>query len=70
MTQERGRRAGSLAGIERPYTEADVERLRGRFRIEHTVARLGAERLWRLLHEEPYVAALGALHRARRRCRW
>jgi isocitrate lyase len=49
------------AGIERPYAQADVERLRGRFRIEHTVARLGAERLWRLLREEPYVAALGAL---------
>ena len=49
------------AGIERPYTEADVERLRGRFRVEHTVARLGAERLWRLLGSEPYVAALGAL---------
>jgi isocitrate lyase len=49
------------AGIERPYAEADVERLRGRFRIEHTVARLGAERLWRLLHAKDYVAALGAL---------
>ena len=49
------------SGIERPYAGADVERLRGRFRIEHTVARLGAERLWRLLHVEPYVAALGAL---------
>ncbi len=49
------------AGIERPYTGGDVERLRGRFRIEHTIARLGAERLWRLLHDEPYVAALGAL---------
>jgi isocitrate lyase len=49
------------AGIERPYGTADVERLRGRFRIEHTIARLGAERLWRLLHEEEYVAALGAL---------
>ena len=49
------------AGIERPYTEADVERLRGRFRVEHTLARLGAEQLWRLLHSEPYVAALGAL---------
>jgi len=48
-------------GIERPYTTADVERLRGSFEIEHTLARLGAERLWRLLHEEPYVAALGAL---------
>ncbi|HXG76040.1 MAG TPA: isocitrate lyase [Gaiellaceae bacterium] len=50
-----------FAGIERPYGREDVERLRGRFRIEHTLARLGAERLWRLLHEEPYVAALGAL---------
>ena len=48
-------------GVERPYSEAEVDRLRGRFRIEHTVARLGAERLWRLLHDEPYVAALGAL---------
>ncbi|MBM2824122.1 MAG: aceA, partial [Thermoleophilia bacterium] len=48
-------------GIERPYTDADVERLRGRFRVEHTIARLGAERLWRLLDSEPYVAALGAL---------
>src|SRR3989337_97840 len=52
---------GRWAGIERPYTEADVERLRGSFRIEHTLARLGAEQLWRLLHSEPYVAALGAL---------
>jgi isocitrate lyase len=48
-------------GIERPYAEEDVERLRGSVRVEHTLARLGAERLWRLLHEEPYVAALGAL---------
>ena len=48
-------------GIERPYTEADVERLRGRFQIEHTVATLGAERLWQLLHGEKHVAALGAL---------
>jgi len=48
-------------GIERPYTQEDVERLRGRFRIEHTLARLGAEQFWRLLHSEPYVAALGAL---------
>ena len=48
-------------GIERPYTEEDVERLRGSVQVEHTLARLGAERLWRLLREEPYVAALGAL---------
>ena len=48
-------------GIARPYTEADVERLRGSFHIEHTIAKLGAQRLWELLHTEDYVAALGAL---------
>ena len=48
-------------GIERPYTEEDVRRLRGSVHVEHSLARLGAERLWRLLHEEEYVAALGAL---------
>jgi isocitrate lyase len=48
-------------GIERPYTAADVVRLRGSLHIEYTVARLGAERLWALLHEEPYVQALGAM---------
>jgi isocitrate lyase len=48
-------------GIERPYSQDDVERLRGSVHVEHTLARLGAERLWRLLHDDPYVAALGAL---------
>jgi isocitrate lyase len=48
-------------GIERLYTEEDVERLRGTIRIEHTLARLGAERLWQLLQDEDYVAALGAM---------
>jgi isocitrate lyase len=48
-------------GIERPYTAEDVERLRGSVRIEHTLARLGAERLWELLQHEDYVPALGAL---------
>jgi isocitrate lyase len=38
-----------------------VQRLRGSIQIEHTIARLGAERLWSLLHSEPYVPALGAL---------
>src|SRR5882757_556823 len=47
--------------ITRPYSPADVERVRGSVRIEHTLARLGAERLWQLLHVEDYVAALGAL---------
>jgi isocitrate lyase len=48
-------------GIERPYTEDDAERLRGSVQIEHTLAFLGAERLWQLLQEREYVAALGAM---------
>jgi isocitrate lyase len=48
-------------GIERPYSHEDVERLRGRFHVEHTLARLGAERLWKLLSSEQYVPALGAI---------
>src|SRR5437867_2266830 len=49
------------SGVERPYGPADVARLRGSVPIEHTLAHLGADRLWRLVHTEPYVAALGAL---------
>src|SRR5437764_1834232 len=49
------------AGITRPYSQEDVERLRGTVRIEHSLARAGAEKLWALLHEEAYVPALGAL---------
>jgi isocitrate lyase len=49
------------SGVTRPYSADDVLRLRGSVRIEHTLARLGAERLWRLLHMEAYVPALGAL---------
>src|SRR5271170_1330451 len=48
-------------GIKRPYTEKDVERLRGSIHVEHTLARLGSERLWNLLHSEPYINALGAM---------
>src|SRR5215510_14605930 len=48
-------------GIVRPYSKADVERLRGTYSIEHTIAKLGARRLWELLHTDDYVAALGAL---------
>jgi isocitrate lyase len=48
-------------GIERPYAAEDVLRLRGSVHIEHTLARLGAERLWELLQTEPYVNALGAV---------
>ena len=48
-------------GIERPYSYEDVLRLRGSIHIEHTLARLGAERLWSLLQAEPYLPALGVL---------
>ena len=48
-------------GIRRPYGAEAVVRLRGSLPVEHTLARLGAERLWRLLTTEDYVAALGAL---------
>src|SRR5271170_4712514 len=49
------------SGITRPYSYEDVLRLRGTIQIEYTLARLGAERLWNLMHTEPHVAALGAL---------
>src|SRR5712691_541077 len=48
-------------GIERPYTAGDVLGLRRAIHIEHTLARLGAERLWELLQTEPYVNSLGAM---------
>ena len=48
-------------GIERPYTDDDVSRLRGSVHVEHTLARLGAERLWQLMNDQEYVAALGAM---------
>ncbi len=53
--------ARRFSGILRPYAAADVERLRGTVRVAHTLAELGARRLWELLHTEDYVAALGAL---------
>jgi isocitrate lyase len=49
------------SGVVRPYRAEDVLRLRGTVQEEHTLARLGAERLWTLLHERDYVPALGAL---------
>jgi isocitrate lyase len=52
---------GRWSGIERPYTAEDVVRLRGSVKVEHTLARHGAERLWRLLEGTSYVSALGAL---------
>jgi isocitrate lyase len=45
-------------GIKRPYSAGDVARLRGTVQVEHTLARMGAERLWKLLHSEPYVVSL------------
>lgn len=48
-------------GIERPYSAEDVLKLRGSVQIEYTLARRGAEKLWKLLHEEHHVKALGAL---------
>ena len=48
-------------GITRPYTAQDVEKLRGSIHIEYTLARLGAERLWDLIHTEKFVPSLGAM---------
>ncbi|KHF40862.1 isocitrate lyase [Halalkalibacter okhensis] len=48
-------------GIERPYSAEDVVRLRGSVQVEHTLARRGAEKLWKLLKKDDYVNALGAL---------
>lgn len=48
-------------GIKRPYTAEDVLKLRGKVLVEHSLARLGANKLWRRLNNQPYVAALGAL---------
>jgi isocitrate lyase len=48
-------------GVTRPYTADQVGRLRGSIQIEHTLATLGAERLWSLLHSESYLPALGAV---------
>eukprot|EP01032_Pedospumella_encystans_P029573 gene29573-33393_t len=48
-------------GITRSYTACEVVRLRGSLKVEHTLAQRGAEKLWDLLHDEPFVNALGAL---------
>ncbi|WP_274426337.1 isocitrate lyase [Chelativorans sp. YIM 93263] len=48
-------------GIERPYGPEEVRRLRGSLPIRHTLAEEGANRLWRLIHEEDFVNALGAV---------
>ena len=48
-------------GIARGYRAEDVERLSGTVRVEYTLARRGAEKLWKLMGEQPFVRALGAL---------
>ena len=48
-------------GVERPYSAEDVVKLRGAFRVEHSIARAGAERLWDLIGDRGYVRALGAM---------
>jgi len=48
-------------GIKRNYTADDVVRLRGSVQVEHTLAKRGSEKLWNLMHTEPFVNALGAL---------
>jgi len=59
--QTRGPLHNRWDGIVLPYTEEDVQKLRGTVAIQYTLADLGARRLWNLLHTEPYVQALGAL---------
>ncbi|MDQ0339325.1 isocitrate lyase [Caldalkalibacillus uzonensis] len=61
LALEESWKAERWQGIERPYTAEDVLRLRGSVKIEYTLARLGAERLWELVNTEDYVNALGAL---------
>jgi isocitrate lyase len=58
---EKWRKDARWAGITRNYTAADVARLRGSITISYTLATMGATRLWELLHNEPYITALGAL---------
>jgi isocitrate lyase len=53
--------ANRWEGVERPYTEVDVQRLRGSVKVEHTLAKRGAKKLWKLINEEDFVNALGAL---------
>jgi isocitrate lyase len=49
------------AGVQRDYSAEDVVRLRGSVQVDHTLARRGAEKLWKLVNEEDFVPTLGAL---------
>ena len=53
--------ANRFAGIERPYSADDVRRLRGSVELRYSLAEMGANRLWQLLHQDDFVNALGAL---------
>ena len=59
--QQDWQRTPRWRGVRRDYSAADVVRLRGSLAIEHTLARRGAEKLWKLLAEQPYINALGAM---------
>src|SRR5258707_9913928 len=48
-------------GVKRPYSAAEVLRLRGTVHVEHSLARLGADKFWSLLHSEPLIGALGCM---------
>ena len=61
LSSPAGRNPDRFEGIRRDFTDADVARLSGSFRVRHTLAEMGAARLWRLLNTEPYVNTLGAL---------
>ncbi|MBI2212566.1 MAG: isocitrate lyase [Acidobacteria bacterium] len=61
QVQEDWNKNARWEGVARGYSSLDVERLRGSIDVTYTLAELGAARLWELLHDEPYVAALGAL---------
>ena len=52
---------GRFDGIDRPYSVEDVQRLRGSVQIRQSLAEMGANRLWQLIHDDDYVNALGAL---------
>src|SRR2546427_11228058 len=61
------REAPRWRGVRRAYAANDVVRLRGTIAVEHSIARLTADKLWRYLSERPFVKALGALKENRAR---
>jgi isocitrate lyase len=61
LSLKNGGHSNRWNGISRAYSEQDVNRLRGTVHVEHSLAIAGSERLWRLLHSESYIPALGAL---------